>query len=137
MVADEPALRQSIETAARLAASNARLRAGLRSEADELRASQLRLLSAADDQRIALAQQLGRGAGASLMEIAPLLDAVPADATPRSEPLSNEAVRGPMASWRRPAIVVGRPRAADLRITGPRTRCPSSVLGSEAGSIST
>jgi signal transduction histidine kinase len=81
-VADEPALRQSIETAARLAASNARLRAGLRSEAEELRASQLRLLSAADDQRVALAQQLERGAGASLLEVGPLLDAVPAEADP-------------------------------------------------------
>jgi len=82
VVANDPALRQSIETAARLAASNARLRANLRSEADELQASQSRLLSAADDQRIALAQQLAGGAGATLTELGPLLDAVPGDADP-------------------------------------------------------
>ena len=99
-VADEPAIRQSIETAARLAASNARLRAGLRREADELRASQLRLLSAADDQRIALAEQLSRGAGASLQELGPLLDAVPADADP--------AVRG--------AVVRSRARSEGLMV---------------------
>ena len=82
VVAEDPEFRRSIETAARLAARNARLRAGLRSEADQLRASQVRLLTAADDQRIALAQQLERGAGASLQELGPLLDAVPDDAAP-------------------------------------------------------
>jgi signal transduction histidine kinase len=76
-VADEPAVRSSLEAAARLAARNARLRAGLRSEAEQLRASRLRLLSAADDQRIALAQQLARGAGTTILELDPLLDAVP------------------------------------------------------------
>ena len=81
-VADEPAVRSSIEAAARLAARNARLRAGLRNEADRIRASQLRLLSAADDQRIALARELARGAGATMTELRPLLDAVPDTADP-------------------------------------------------------
>ena len=117
-VAEEPALRQSIETAARLAASNARLRAGLRSEADELRASQLRLLSAADDQRIALAQELERGAGASLREIAPLLDAVPGDADPSVRAAVDRSrlrVEGLMAGLRSLSAGLG---PADLRATG-------------------
>ena len=117
-VADEPALMQSIETAARLAASNARLRAGLRNEAEELRASQLRLLSAADDQRIALAQQLARGAGASLLELGPLLDAVPADADPAIRAAvdrSRARSEGLVAGLRSLSTGLG---PADLRTTG-------------------
>ena len=69
VVIDEPGLMPSIEAAARLAANNAQLRASLRAEAAALQASRLRLLSAADDERIALADQLDRGAGASLAEL--------------------------------------------------------------------
>ena len=57
MVIDEPGLMPSIEAAARLAANNAQLRASLRAEAAALEASRLRLLSAADDERMALADQ--------------------------------------------------------------------------------
>ena len=117
-VAEEPALRQSIEAAARLAAINARLRAGLRSEADELQASRLRLLSAADDQRIALAQELERGAGVSLREIAPLLDAVPVDADPAVRAAVDRGrvrVEGLMAGLRSLSAGLG---PADLQATG-------------------
>jgi len=97
---------------------NARLRAGLRSEADELRASQLRLLSAADDQRIALARQLERGAGASLLELGPLLDAVPGDADPAVRAAvdrSRARVDRLMAGLRSLSAGLG---PADLRTTG-------------------
>ena len=77
VVIDEPGLMPSIEVAARLAAKNAQLRAGLRAEAVALQASRLRLLSAADDERIALADQLDRGAGASLAELRAILDRIP------------------------------------------------------------
>jgi signal transduction histidine kinase len=81
-VIDEPGLMSSIEAAARLAARNAQLRASLRAEAAALQASRLRLLSAADDQRIALADQLDRGAGASLGELRAILDHIPLGADP-------------------------------------------------------
>jgi len=117
-VAAEPALRQSIETAARLAASNARLRAGLRREAEELQASQRRLLSTADDQRIALAQELERGAVASLGELGPLLDAVPADTAPAVRSAADRSrarMEGLMAGLRSLSAGLG---PADLQTTG-------------------
>lgn len=117
-VAEEPALRGSIETAARLAARNARLRAGLRDEANELQASRLRLLSAADEQRIALSQQLERGASASVRDLGPLLDAIPVGAHP--------TVRGAVDRTRaRSEALIAELRSlaaglgpADLRATG-------------------
>lgn len=118
VVAGEPALRQSIETAARLAASNARLRAGLRSEAVELEASQLRLVSAADDQRIALAHQLAGGAEASLIELGSLLAAIPADAHPMVRAAVDRTRTrsdGLMADLRSLSAGLG---PADLRTTG-------------------
>ncbi len=85
VVIDEPGLMPSIEVAARLAARNAQLRAGLRAEAAALEASRLRLLSAADDERIALADQLDRGAGASLAELRAILDRIPSGSDPAVE----------------------------------------------------
>jgi signal transduction histidine kinase len=82
---DEPGLMPSIEAAARLAAHNAQLRASLRAEAATLQASRLRLLSAADDERIALAGQLDRGAGASLAELRAMVERIPAGADPAIE----------------------------------------------------
>ena len=76
---EEPGLMPSIEAAARLAASNAQLRASLRAEANALQASRLRLLSAADDERIALADRLDRGAGAALAELGGLVDRIQPD----------------------------------------------------------
>ena len=75
-IVDEPGLMPSIEAAARLAANNAQLRASLRAEAVSLQASRLRLLSAADDERIALADRLDRGAGAFLADLSALLDQI-------------------------------------------------------------
>ena len=75
-ILDEPGLMPSIEAAARLAANNAQLRASLRAEAVALQASRLRLLSAADDERIALADRLDRGAGASLAHLGATLDRI-------------------------------------------------------------
>lgn len=66
---DQPGVLPSIEAATRLAASNVQLRANLRAEAASLQASTLRLLSAADDQRIQLVDQLDGGAGVSLAEL--------------------------------------------------------------------
>jgi signal transduction histidine kinase len=84
-VVDEPGLLPSIEAAARLAASNAQLQASLRAEAAALQASRLRLLSAADVQRIALADQLDRGAGASLAELGGFIDQISTAADPAVE----------------------------------------------------
>ena len=68
-----PALLAAVESATRLAADHARLRSGLRREVDVLAASRLRLLTAADDQRAGLAEQLEREAGSSLAQIRSVL----------------------------------------------------------------
>jgi signal transduction histidine kinase len=82
VVIDEPGLMPSIQAAARLAANNAQLRASLRAEAEAVEASRLRLLSAADDERIALADQLDRGAGASVVELRAIIERIPRGADP-------------------------------------------------------
>jgi signal transduction histidine kinase len=97
-IVEEPALMRSIEAAARLAASNAQLRASLRAEAAALQASRLRLLTAADDERIALAGRLDRGAGNSLAAIGVMLD--------RIEPGGDAAIDA--------AVRLSRSRAAGL-----------------------
>jgi signal transduction histidine kinase len=74
-----PGLLDGVESATRLAAAHARLRSELRSEADLLAASRLRLLSAADGQRAALAVQLEREAGQTLAQIRDLLDGIAPD----------------------------------------------------------
>ena len=73
----EPGVMPSIEAAARLAADNVQLRANLRAEAAALQASRLRLMFAADNERIALADELDRGAGESLEELRALVDQIP------------------------------------------------------------
>ena len=82
MVIDEPGVMPSIEAAARLAADNVQLRASLRSEAEAVQASRLRLMFAADDERISLADELDRGAGASLEELRALVDRIPIGSDP-------------------------------------------------------
>lgn len=82
IVVAEPDVMQSIEAAARLAADNVQLRASLRSEAAALQASRLRLMSAADNERISLADELDQGAGTSLEELRALVDQIPAGVHP-------------------------------------------------------
>ncbi len=82
VVVAEPGVMPSIEAAARLAADNVQLRASLRSEAEALQASRLRLMFAADDERISLADELDRGAGASLEELRALVDRIPTGSDP-------------------------------------------------------
>lgn len=82
VVIDEPGLMPAIEAAARLAAVNAQLRASLRAEATAVQESRLRLMSAADDERIVLADQLDRGAGASIAALRALVDRIPAGGDP-------------------------------------------------------
>lgn len=79
---EEPGLMPSIEIAARLAAKNAKLRASLRAEADAVDESRSRLLAAADEQRIALADQLARGAGVSLTHLRAVIDSIPDTTAP-------------------------------------------------------
>ena len=112
VVIDEPGLMLSIEAAARLAANNAQLRASLRAEATALEASRLRLLSAADDERIALADQLDRGAGASLAELRGMLDRFPLGADQAIEAavtLSRSRIAGLDAGLRSLSAGLGPP----------------------------
>ena len=78
----EPGVLPSIEAAARLAAANVQLRASLRAEAAALQASRLRLLYAADNERISLVDELDRGAGASLGDLRALVDQIPTGTDP-------------------------------------------------------
>jgi signal transduction histidine kinase len=68
-----PALLEAVASATRLAAEHARLRADLRSQIELLGASRRRLLSVADEERVALAVQLEREAGRTLLQVRTLL----------------------------------------------------------------
>jgi signal transduction histidine kinase len=70
---DDPRLVESVATAARLALANARLRAHVSAQLDDLRASRRRLLDAADDERARLEQRLHDGAEQRLDLFAQLL----------------------------------------------------------------
>ncbi|HEU4354906.1 MAG TPA: ATP-binding protein [Actinomycetota bacterium] len=68
-VLDDPPLVDGVTAAARLAVSNARLRAEVQTHVRELEASRRRLLHASDDERRALERALRDGAERSLREV--------------------------------------------------------------------
>ena len=72
-VLDDPRLVQGVTSAAQLAAANARLRAEVQAQVEELAASRRRLLEAADEQRRLLERRLHDGAAARLRELAVIL----------------------------------------------------------------
>jgi signal transduction histidine kinase len=72
-VLDDPGLVQGVSPAAQLAAANARLRADVQAQVEELAASRRRLLEAADEQRRLLERRLHDGAAARLRELAVIL----------------------------------------------------------------
>ena len=69
-VLDDPGLIQSIGSAARLAAANARLQAEVRAQVAEVMASRRRLVEVADEERRRLERQLREGAGRRLDRLA-------------------------------------------------------------------
>lgn len=124
-IIDEPGLMPSIEAAARLAASNAQLRASLRGEAVALQASRLRLLSAADDERIALAERLDRGAGASLADLRAILDRIRPDGDPAIDAavaLSRTRIAGLDAGLRSLSAGLGPPALTNDGLAGALTQ---------------
>lgn len=72
----DPSLVRSVESAAELAASNARLQAEVRGRLAELSASRERLLAADDDERARLEHRLRAGAEHHLTELADSLDKI-------------------------------------------------------------
>ena len=72
-VLDDPRLVHGVTSAAQLAAANARLRAEVQAQVEELAASRRRLLEAADEQRRLLERRLHDGAAARLRELAVIL----------------------------------------------------------------
>jgi signal transduction histidine kinase len=70
---DDRGLAAAVATAARLAVVNARLRAQVSVQVEDLRASRRRLLQAADEQRARLEQRLHDGAERRLEEVARML----------------------------------------------------------------
>jgi signal transduction histidine kinase len=72
-VLDDPELVQGVASAAQLEAANARLRAEVQAQVEELAASRRRLLEAADEQRRLLERRLHDGAAARLRKLAVIL----------------------------------------------------------------
>lgn len=71
-----PTLLSAVQSATRLAAKHASLRSNVRAEIDLLDASRLRLLTAADRQRVRLADQLASETGATLSTLRAILDGI-------------------------------------------------------------
>ena len=69
-VLEDPRLREAVASAAQLAAANARLRAEVRAQVSELRASRRRILEAGDEERRRLERRLHEGAERRLERIA-------------------------------------------------------------------
>jgi signal transduction histidine kinase len=69
-VLEDPALREAVSAAARLAAANARLQAENRAQVAELRASRRRILEAGDAERLRLESRLREGAQHRLERLA-------------------------------------------------------------------
>jgi signal transduction histidine kinase len=80
---EDPQLVDAVATAARLALVNARLRAHVAFQLDELRESRRRLLDAADDERVRLEQRLHDGAERRLDAFADMLTHARHDACER------------------------------------------------------
>ena len=79
-VLDDPGLSDALATAARLAASNARLQADVRSQLAELRASRLRLVHAGDEERRRLERRLRETVQRRLTGLAHALEGARTDA---------------------------------------------------------
>jgi signal transduction histidine kinase len=69
-VLDDPGLQEAVSSAALLAAANARHRAEVRAQVEELRASRRRILDVADEERSRLERRLGEGAQDRLERLA-------------------------------------------------------------------
>jgi hypothetical protein len=73
-VLDDPGLVQAVTSAAQLAAANARLRAEVQAQIEELSGSRRRILEAGDEQRRRLERRLQEGATARLRDLVVTLD---------------------------------------------------------------
>lgn len=78
-VLDDPGLLESLASAARLAASNARLQAEVRAQVAEVEASRRRLVEAGTEERRRLERRLRQGAERRLRALANMLAEAPAD----------------------------------------------------------
>jgi signal transduction histidine kinase len=78
---EDPLLAEAVAAAARMAAANARLRATVRAQVAELRASRRRIVAAGAEQRRALAQRLHDGAQRDLGELGAILEQARSRAT--------------------------------------------------------
>jgi signal transduction histidine kinase len=87
-VLDDPGLSDALATAARLAASNARLQADVRTQLDELRASRRRLVDAGDEERRRLERRLHDTVQRRLTELADALERT------RTDPARAGRIRG-------------------------------------------
>ena len=90
-VLDDPGLREAVSSAAQLAAENARLQAEVRAQVAELRASQLRILEAGDEERRRLERRLHEGAEQRLERLAEQLRRTRLSA--RTDPARERIVR--------------------------------------------
>jgi signal transduction histidine kinase len=77
----DPQLLDAVAAASRIAVGNARLRAEVRSQLEEIEASRRRIVEAGDTQRQRLERELQEGAERRLAEVAALLDATDEEAS--------------------------------------------------------
>ena len=128
---EDPRLVDAVATAARLALVNARLRAHVAVQLDELRESRRRLLDAADDERARLEQRLHDGAERRLDAFAEMLTRARQDAREGGDEPGAELLDTAAAGAR--AGSGGRPRARARVASAHPHRARSAGGGDRAG----
>jgi signal transduction histidine kinase len=110
---DDPALMSGVAAATRLAVSNARLQAEVREQVEEVTASRRRIVTAADEQRRRLEQELRAGAGRGLSRVAELAGGI--DPELERQIASAQRELRALARGIRPAILAERGLAEAVR----------------------
>ena len=136
-VLDDPGLVDSVARVARIALSNARLRADVRRRVAELDASRHRILEAGDAQRRRLQQQLQAGAGRRLTGVREFVDLAVQEARTSSDRAAADrlaaaredleearAELGELAAGIHPALLTERGLGAALAVLADRSPLP-------------
>ena len=137
---DQPALLESVGSAARLALENERLHAELRAQLAEIRESRARIVRAGDEERRRLERDLHDGAQQRLLGIGMALQLLRPSADPEAQRLldeTQEEVQAALAELRElargihPAVLTDHGLAAALRTLGERAPIPVAVSAPE------
>jgi signal transduction histidine kinase len=125
---DDPALMSAVAAATRLAVSNARLQAEVREQVEEVAASRRRIVTAADEQRRRLEQELRAGASRGLSRVAELAAGI--DPELERQIASAQRELRSLARGIRPAILAERGLAEAVReLAGGGARVECTLTG--------